>query len=86
MALQRDLTKTVQGFSGELVAKDAYFKIASIHGNKDKIEFNVIAVLNDEIIDGKPFEFVPTLDGDNFIKQAYDYLKTLPEFADAVDC
>lgn len=25
-------------------------------------------------------------DGDNAIKQAYEYLKTLSEFADAVDC
>jgi hypothetical protein len=24
--------------------------------------------------------------GGNFIEQAYEYLKTLPEFADAVDC
>jgi len=26
------------------------------------------------------------LDGENPIKQAYIHLKTLPEFADAVDC
>ena len=27
-----------------------------------------------------------SIDGDNPIKQAYEYLKTLPEFADATDC
>ena len=32
------------------------------------------------------FPFIPDLEGDNSIKQAYDQLKTLPEFADAVDC
>jgi hypothetical protein len=29
---------------------------------------------------------VPSLDGDNSIRQAYLHLKTLPEFANAVDC
>jgi hypothetical protein len=31
-------------------------------------------------------DFIPDMEGGNFIKQAYLYLKTLPEFADAVDC
>jgi hypothetical protein len=30
--------------------------------------------------------FKINLDGKNFIAQAYDHLKTLPEFADAIDC
>ena len=30
--------------------------------------------------------FVVNLDGPNPIKQAYLYLKSLPEFSDAVDC
>lgn len=86
MALQKDLSKKIDGFSGELVAKDVYYKISSIHGNKDKIEFNLVAILDDKIIEGKPFSFTPNLDGDNFIKQCYDYLKTLDEFIDAIDC
>lgn len=30
--------------------------------------------------------FVPTLDGENFIKQAYNHIKTLEEYINAVDC
>lgn len=30
--------------------------------------------------------FVPDLNGDNFIKQAYDHIKTLDLYANAVDC
>ena len=35
----------------------------------------------------KSFEFTPSVaeGSENTIKQAYEYLKTLPEFADAVD-
>jgi hypothetical protein len=32
------------------------------------------------------FAFKYQLDGPNPIKQAYEHLKSLPEFADAVDC
>jgi hypothetical protein len=31
-------------------------------------------------------EFLYELEGPNPIKQAYEHLKTLPEFADATDC
>jgi hypothetical protein len=65
---------------------DSYIKVSNVNGNKDNIEFFVL-YLNDGIQIGiKTFNFKPTLDGDNFIKQAYLHLKTLPEFADAVDC
>jgi hypothetical protein len=38
--------------------------------------------------DKKPeYRFQPDLEsGDNYIKQAYEYLKTLPEFINAEDC
>jgi hypothetical protein len=32
------------------------------------------------------YQFTPNMNSDNFIKQAYLHLKSLPEFADAVDC
>jgi hypothetical protein len=34
----------------------------------------------------KFYVFVPKLDGTNFIEQAYEHLKTLPEFDGAEDC
>jgi hypothetical protein len=30
--------------------------------------------------------FFPSLEGNNFIAQAYEHLKTLPEFEGAEDC
>ena len=41
---------------------------------------------NDKWMGTKVFNFIPVLDGQNFIAQSYEYLKALPEFADAVDC
>lgn len=65
---------------------DSYIKVSNVNGNKNNIQFNV-SYFNDDVEIGiKTFNFTPTLDGDNFIKQAYLHLKALPEFADAVDC
>ena len=56
---------------------------------RDSIQFHLRSYAKD---DGVPFfkEQVFScdylIDGDNPIKQAYEHLKTLPEFADAVDC
>ena len=32
------------------------------------------------------YSFVPVLEGDNFIRQGYEYLKTLEEFKEFEDC
>jgi hypothetical protein len=70
----------------ELTVENAYIKISNIHGNKNNLTIKY-AVLSgaDEISSGYE-SFTPTLDGTNFIAQAYNYLKTLPEFAGAQDC
>ena len=57
--------------------------------NKEEIKFHVRSYVSTQ---GVPFfkEEVLSceyeLNGDNPIKQAYLYLKTLPEFSDAEDC
>jgi hypothetical protein len=38
------------------------------------------------LIDAWNIQFVPDLDGQNFIAQAYVHFKALPQFANAVDC
>ena len=40
----------------------------------------------DTILQTESYTFAPKLDGENFIKQAYEHLKTLEEFKDAIDC
>lgn len=65
----------------------AYIKVVSISGDKSK----VYATVN---FSGAIQQFVRQYDvpvsvengAKNFVAQVYDYLKTLPEFADAVDC
>jgi hypothetical protein len=64
---------------------NAYIKVKSVHGGKEAVTASV------EFSDGqmalqKQFVFAPDLDGPNFIKQAYEHLKTLPEFDGAIDC
>lgn len=86
MALSTDLT--LSAFNQDVIIKDAYIKIDSIFGDKNTITLNVgIYQLPDKIeLTRKGFSFAQDLDGKNVIAQGYEYLKTLPEFSDAVDC
>lgn len=87
MALKKTL-KIKDNFGIEITFDDTYIKVIHIHGTKDLLTAHVgIYVKKDEVqIDSKIVEFQFTLDGKNFIAQAYDHLKTLPEFAGATDC
>ena len=86
MALEKNVTIVKENFSGSLVAKNAYWKIAKLTGAKQSMNIETYAFIGDEKVDGHISSFVPSLEGKNFIAQAYDHLKTLPEFAGAVDC
>lgn len=65
----------------------AVCKITSISGNKTKLIVKVSHV-GDVASFESLYSFEPSVaDGaENFIKQAYLYLKTLPEFVGAEDC
>lgn len=67
------------------ISIDAYIKVENIAGTKNNISTNISFTDNNKSF-CKSYQFVPLLNGENFIKQAYLHLKTLPEFADAVDC
>ncbi len=86
MALRKTVEKTIAGFDGKLYAKDAYWKIESISGSKTEQFISVSANSAGRVVDEFRSKFTPNLDGPNFIKQAYEHLKTLPEFAGAEDC
>lgn len=86
MALSIDKTITVA--TKDVAFQSAYVKVTSIQGTKDKV---IAAYEYRTAADGVGFawgasEFVPDMDGPNFIRQAYLHLKTLPEFAGATDC
>ncbi len=84
MALQTDTT-TIYGFN----IASAYHRVDNISiVNKSKMSFHLYAFsdVNKPFFSEQMFEMVFDITGENPIKQAYLYLKTLPEFASATDC
>ena len=87
MALQKVENIAIQLVG--LVAIKCHIKIKSISGNKDGFVATVIFTKDTsegEFIKIKDYCFTPSVDGKNFIAQAYEHLKTLPEFIGATDC
>lgn len=70
-----------------LTVEDGYLRVSNFSGSKDGISFvlSFQVAANENALTTKEFSFVPTLDS-NFIAQAYEHLKTLPEFEGAEDC
>jgi hypothetical protein len=82
------LLKTVSTVHG-LQAVNAYHRVEAVRlESKTAISFHIRSYTATD----KPFfeesvlSCAYALDGENPIKQAYDHLKTLPEFAGATDC
>lgn len=85
MALQKDFVLSAYG--QDVTIKDAYLKVINVAGNKNNLQI-VVGVFDKKdggLVEKINSAFVPNLE-DNFIKQAYRHLKTLPEFSGATDC
>jgi hypothetical protein len=87
MALQATLVRT-DNFGQQVTLANLYMKVASAFVTKQEIQAAVIALTaeNSSSIFTENYVFSLDIEGPNPIKQAYEHLKTLPEFADAVDC
>ena len=95
MALRKTITLTGRNIVataagtidvGEVsVNMDAYIKVEAVEATKQSAKATVTYKDGDKFIT-KNFSFAPSLEESNFIKQAYEHLKTLPEFSGAVDC
>ena len=84
MSLEKQMT-TPHGF----IADKAYCKVQNVQiSNKSKLNFSVSfsKAKDSPQFDNKGYSCAYDLDGSNPIKQAYQHLKTLPEFAGAIDC
>lgn len=82
------LKKTVITSSG-LQAVDAYHRVEQLKVvSKDAISFCVRSYASIEKPNFNEVNYSCSyfLDGENPIKQAYEHLKTMPEFAGATDC
>jgi hypothetical protein len=90
MALQKTFRKTQPPFKGVLEMPDAYWRVEKIEASKKQTNIFVSINQNNDgsfrLIAEKQYVFQINLIGKNFIAQAYDYLKTLPEFDGAIDC
>lgn len=68
--------------------KSIYCRVATLSGDKQQMTASV-DMIDDQmgsVLDRKEYMFAPDMEGANFIAQAYEHLKTLPEFAEAEDC
>ena len=67
---------------------DAYIKVGNINGTKNWFSFTVEIKANQDAhpVMEETHSIAPSMEGGNFVKQAYEHLKTLPEFAGAEDC
>jgi hypothetical protein len=86
MALSKNLS--INAYGTTITIENAYAKVIGINGNKQSIEvkYAFFTKADGEFVKSGSSVFVPFLNGNNFIAQAYEHLKTLPEFADATDC
>ena len=99
MALKKAITVSGMGFisgigivvkTGETttITPPLYIKVESVAGDKANIKAAVTFKdeATGEYLMRKDYNLAPNMDSGNFIAQAYAYLKTLPEFANATDC
>lgn len=87
MALKKLQTVNVK-LAGDIQI-ECYIKVIQVSGDKNNLVAKIAATKSSgsgEFVWQKEYEFSPNMDGANFIAQAYNHVKTLPEFAGAVDC
>jgi hypothetical protein len=87
MALRKNLTLR-NNFGGDSTFPDAYLRVMQVIGTKRScnafVQFCKSA--DGDVLQTQEYVFDVDLNGGNFVQQAYEHLKTLPEFAGAVDC
>ena len=83
MAIKHNIT-----LSNGLAAPESYIKVSSVHVTKSNgtaiVSFH--AQQDKEAFQSKSYVFDYDLDAANPIRQAYNHLKSLPEFTGATDC
>lgn len=77
-----------------LVIENAYIRIDTVSGYKGGLDISVNSYISQKAfingqgyLEQKFYKFIPDVEdtASNFIKQGYEYLKTLEEYKDAVD-
>ena len=80
--------KSISTYDTTIPFPDAYIRIDSIKASKTELLLTVLFLTEKDktVFEGKNYTIPFNLEGANVLIQGYEYLKTLPEFADAVDC
>ena len=87
MALSKTITLT-NNFGESSEFNDAYVRVDRVEATKHLATAFVGYYKSggEDFLVSLSVSFEPDLDGPNFIKQAYEHLKGLPEFEGAEDC
>jgi hypothetical protein len=87
MALAKNIILK-NNFGEDSVFGNAYIKVTKIYGGKENIlaTVGIFKEKDGELLIEKHHNVAVSLDGKNFIAQAYDHIKTLPEFSKSIDC
>jgi hypothetical protein len=95
MALKINLSETAQTWAevngtrvslgDQQINAELYVKVNLVEATKEDGLAHLL-VSNNGFAQMQNRAFKINLNGKNFIAQAYDHLKTLPEFAGAIDC
>lgn len=94
MALETTIEYKPSAFDTPAKIENAYCRIAYVAGDKRSMNVRINCFKSKDAADKEPHahlvavSFTPDMaeGAKNFIAQAYDHLKTLPEFANAKDC
>lgn len=81
------ISKNIE-LSNGIKVDGAYIRVEYPSVTKDSMSFHIRKyVASDKPSFNEDFISAPyVLEGENPFKQAYEYLKSLPEYADAIDC
>lgn len=77
---------TVDEQVSEKMFNACYIRVELVNATKTLASAVVSTKLSEKLTVQSTYQFEVNLDGPNFIAQAYEHLKTLPEFSDATDC
>jgi len=75
-------------YKQDVSINNCYIKVAVVTATKSTCTALVwfMSSQSGDQLEERPYFFQYDITGENPIKQAYEYLKTLPEFANATDC
>jgi len=82
-----DRTELTADLTHTITVPNAYIKVETVSGDKATATATVTWYIseNGDEIKTDTYDFIPSMDGANFIQQAYEHLKTLSEFSGATD-